>query len=526
MSTYSTNLKIELIGTGEQVGTWGTTTNTNLGTALEESIVGYSTVTINDNNSPGTTLTLSDSNASQTARNYYLRLTGALTDNRELTVPTLRKTYVVENSTTGGVSGYNVTVKTATGSSVVVPNGKKVLLYVLSTGVVEQINYFSSLTVNSMALTGTPTAPNAAAGTNTDQIATTAFVNTEITKDTQGAPNSVVVYNSSGTINNGAVFTCTAASPAVLTFTGYTPVNNDVVYLYTTNTLPAGLSLATPYYVVNAAGATSQLSLTQGGTGVNTTTTGTGTHTAALERLLPAGALVGTTATQTLTNKTLTSPTINGGTITTLGTALAVDSGGTGATTLAANNVLLGNGTSALQTVAPSTSGNILSSNGTTWISAAPLTLGTALTTPAGSTLEFTGIPAWVKRITVIFDVLSQNAGGDPFRVQLGTSAGYGSPTYASISMDDGGNTTVGDGTVGFIIKNTSQSSDALTGTMTICNISGNKWVSSHSGMSDGSDRGVVGGGVVTLSGALDRLRVNTMTANTFDAGSVNVIYE
>jgi hypothetical protein len=87
------------------------------------------------------------------------------------------------------------------------------------------------------------------------------------------------------------------------------------------------------------------------------------------------------TNTSTLTNKTLTSPTINtptistpaitGGTITGI-TDLAVADGGTGASTLAANNVLLGNGTSALQTVAPGTSGNLLKSNGTTWTSAAP----------------------------------------------------------------------------------------------------------------------------------------------------------
>ncbi len=87
------------------------------------------------------------------------------------------------------------------------------------------------------------------------------------------------------------------------------------------------------------------------------------------------------TNTATLTNKTLTSPTINtptistptitGGTITGI-TDLTVADGGTGASTLATNAVLLGNGTSALQTVAPSTSGNVLTSNGTTWTSATP----------------------------------------------------------------------------------------------------------------------------------------------------------
>ena len=71
-STYS-NLKIELIATGEQSGTWGITTNTNLGTALEEAIVGSADVTFA---SADVTLTLTDTNASQTARNFRLNLTG------------------------------------------------------------------------------------------------------------------------------------------------------------------------------------------------------------------------------------------------------------------------------------------------------------------------------------------------------------------------------------------------------------------------------------------------------------------
>ena len=93
------------------------------------------------------------------------------------------------------------------------------------------------------------------------------------------------------------------------------------------------------------------------------------------------------TNTSTLTNKTLTSPTISGGTITGI-TDLAVADGGTGVSTLAANNVLLGNGTSALQTVAPSTAGNILTSDGTTWTSAA---LGGVTSAVAGNGIAVSG---------------------------------------------------------------------------------------------------------------------------------------
>ena len=89
-STYS-NLKIELIGTGEQQGTWGTTTNTNLGTALEEAIVGRGTA--NFTTDADLTLTLTNSNATQVARNFVLNVTSgvSLTATRNLIVPTIEK---------------------------------------------------------------------------------------------------------------------------------------------------------------------------------------------------------------------------------------------------------------------------------------------------------------------------------------------------------------------------------------------------------------------------------------------------
>lgn len=73
-STYS-NLKIELITTGEQAGDWGDTTNTNLGTALEEAIVGRAEVVLSN---ADRTLTLTDTNATQIARHFILNVTGAL----------------------------------------------------------------------------------------------------------------------------------------------------------------------------------------------------------------------------------------------------------------------------------------------------------------------------------------------------------------------------------------------------------------------------------------------------------------
>lgn len=143
-STYSTNLKIELMGTGDQSGTWGTTTNTNLGTALEQAIVGYGNP--NFTTDADLTINLTDSNASQTARAFVLNVTSSvsLTATRELVVPTVQKPYIIRNNTTGGQS---ITVKTSAGTGVTVPTGKYAFVYANGTDVVSSIDHIPSLTL-------------------------------------------------------------------------------------------------------------------------------------------------------------------------------------------------------------------------------------------------------------------------------------------------------------------------------------------------------------------------------------------
>ena len=162
-STYSTNLAIELIGTGDQAGNWGSTTNTNLGTLIEQAISGYVTQAV----STGTDTTLAMTNgASATARNIYIQLTGTGGASTNLVVPSNKKLYFIYNSTAG-----QVTVKVSGQTGVSVPTGAKMALVSNGTDIVQAIDTFAS-----PALTGTPTAPTASAGTNTTQIATTAFV--------------------------------------------------------------------------------------------------------------------------------------------------------------------------------------------------------------------------------------------------------------------------------------------------------------------------------------------------------------
>jgi hypothetical protein len=140
-STYSTNLKIELIADGEQSGNWGGTTNTNLGTALEQAIVGYGDpVTPIFSTDGDATLTLDPDNASQTARNFALNVesSGNLTATRNLIVPaSIQKTYLIFNNTSGSQS---IVVKTSAGTGVTVRNNTYMLVYADGTNVVPQIS--------------------------------------------------------------------------------------------------------------------------------------------------------------------------------------------------------------------------------------------------------------------------------------------------------------------------------------------------------------------------------------------------
>jgi hypothetical protein len=146
MSTYS-SLGIELIGTGELDGTWGTATNTNLGTIIEQAIAGYGTQAITDG--ADTVITIPNG-ATGVARNMFIECTGTLTAARNLIVPASKpKLYFIFNNTTGG---FAVTVKVSGQTGVSVPNGAKLLLVSNGTDVVNAINTInltSALTVPS-----------------------------------------------------------------------------------------------------------------------------------------------------------------------------------------------------------------------------------------------------------------------------------------------------------------------------------------------------------------------------------------
>ena len=148
-STYS-QLKIELIGTGDQAGTWGATTNTNLGTAIEEAITGSANVTFASSN---VAIALTDTNASQTARNLELNLVGTITNRQTLFIPAIEKQYLIVNNLSNSVVISNGTNAAPTGTTVTVPAGRNMGVFNDGTNVAEIINYITEFAASNVTIT-------------------------------------------------------------------------------------------------------------------------------------------------------------------------------------------------------------------------------------------------------------------------------------------------------------------------------------------------------------------------------------
>ena len=149
------------------------------------------------------------------------------------------------------------------------------------------------------------------------------------------------------------------------------------------------------------------------------------------------------------------------------------------------------------------------------------LVSGTAVASTSGTSIDFTGIPSWVKRITVMFNSVS-TSGSSAVQIQIGsgsfTTTGYvGSCTFSTT------NTSYSSG---FIVHANISSSTLAYGQIVLTNVSSNVWV--QSGITSAtSNNPTYGGGGLTLSGTLDRVRITTFNGtDTFDAGSINIFYE
>ena len=155
------------------------------------------------------------------------------------------------------------------------------------------------------------------------------------------------------------------------------------------------------------------------------------------------------------------------------------------------------------------------------------ITSGTAVASTSGTSIDFTSIPSWVKRVTVMFNLVSTN-GTSPFLIQIGsgsiTSTGYIS---GGTSLIPASAIQYATSTAGFVCSNTNSAGGTVQGAYRISLLSGNIYVADgNAHNTNGASMNCMAGGV-TLSGVLDRVRITTVGGtDTFDAGTINILYE
>lgn len=203
-STYS-SLKIELIGTGDQAGTWGNITNTNLGTAIEEAVTGSANVTFASSNAA---IALTDTNAAQTARNLRLNLVGTISSVQTLFVPAIEKQYLVTNGLSNSVIISNGSNASPTGTAFTLPAGRSTIVFNDGININDVITYVSSLgnvtitggTANALTLTNVSITSGNINGVTSNA---STFTNVSITSGNINSVTSNASTFSNVTINGG-----------------------------------------------------------------------------------------------------------------------------------------------------------------------------------------------------------------------------------------------------------------------------------------------------------------------------------
>jgi hypothetical protein len=290
-STYSTNLALELMGTGDQAGNWGQTTNINLGTLIEQAISGIVTQAITDG--ADTVITIPNG-ATGVARNMVIECTGTLTAARNLIVPTNKKLYFIYNNTSGG---YAVTVKVSGQTGVSVPNGAKVILMMNSAGtdIVAATNYMPTLTL------GTPLATSqggtGATGASTGSGGPVLSTSPTITTPTLNSPTLVTA--ALGTPASGTMTNVTGL-PLTTGVTGILPIANGGNNSAATPTAGGIVYGDGSSHQVSAAGTAGQVLVSNGTSAPGWTNAATGTVTSIATGNGLSGGTITTSGTLTL----------------------------------------------------------------------------------------------------------------------------------------------------------------------------------------------------------------------------------
>ena len=231
---------------------------------------------------------------------------------------------------------------------------------------------------------------------------------------------------------------------------------------------------------------------------------------------------------------TVAGATITGGSVSGLATDLAIADGGTGASTaLAAFDALKQASSATYQGVVElATDAEAIAGTDTSRaltpanLRAANIVSGTAATSTSGTSVDFTGIPSWAKRITVMLSGVSTN-GTSNLMVQLGISSGVETTNY-SYGVSEGSGRASSTTAAGFILTYANLAANVAYGVVTIVNVSSNTWIEQGLvSFPNGSVQTEVSAGGKTLAGALDRVRLTTVNGtDTFDAGTVNIMWE
>jgi hypothetical protein len=244
-STFSTNLALELIGTGDQAGTWGNTTNTNLGTLIEQAISGYVTQAVTTGNT--TTITIPDG-VTGVARNMYIELTGTGGSNTFVEVPAKRKLYFIYNNASGAV-----TVRVTGQTGVSVAASEKKILVNNGTDIVEATSYLTAINSSLTLTTLNATSANITTLTGT----TLGYTSANITTVT----GTTATFTSANiTTLTGTTLGYTSANITTVTGTTATFTSANITTLTGTNFSATSLTLTNP------------LTVAQGGSGRNTAT--------------------------------------------------------------------------------------------------------------------------------------------------------------------------------------------------------------------------------------------------------------